>query len=338
MTISRHPDARLPAATRRFAFGLLLGAALAPWPAAAQSSEPFPTRPVRIVVPFPAGGATDVLLRNLAGHMEKTLGQPVVVEPRPGGNMLLAPAFVAKSPPDGHTLMLSSNPFLTNAAVYRSLPYDTVRDFVPVAVIGEQSFALVASSALGVSDVAGLLALARSRPNGLNYGTVSTGGASHLPAVRMEQQAGVRLTQVPYKGGPQILNDMVAGLVDFTFTDLGGALPFVQDGRLKVLAQTGAQRSPAMPGIPAVAETPGLAGFEFRLHLMVSAPAATPRPVLLRLNSALRGAIAQERGAARAGSTMDYLDTPLEEAARYFERQLALWTEATRQARIPLQD
>lgn len=323
---------------RRTALAALLGTALAPLPSLAQMADTFPARALRIVVPFPAGGATDVLVRNLAGHMEKTLGQPVVVEPRPGGNMVLAPAFVAKAPPDGHTLMVSSNPFLTNAAVYRSLPYDTVRDFIPVAVIGEQSFALIASSALGVSDVAGLLALARTKPGGLNYGTVSTGGASHLPAVRMEQQAGVKLTQVPYKGAPQVLNDMAAGLVDFTFTDLGGALPFVQDGRLKVLAQTGAQRSPAMPGIPAVAETPGLAGFEFRLHLMVSAPAGTPPPVLARLNTALREAIAQEGRAARTGSTMDYLDTPLDEAKRYFDRQLALWTEATRQARIPMQD
>ncbi len=332
------PGFPTPPPLRRAALGLLLAIALTPLAAWSQAPEPFPSRPLRIVVPFPAGGPTDALVRNLAGHMEKTLGQPVVVEPRPGGNMLLAPAFVAKASPDGYTLMVSSNPFLTNAAVYRTLPYDTVRDFVPVAVIGEQSFALIASSALGVSDVAGLLALAKTRPGGLNYGTVSTGGASHLPAVRMEQQAGVALTQVPYKGAPQILTDMAAGRVDFTFTDLGGALPFVQDGRLKVLAQTGAQRSPAMPGVPAVAETPGLAGFEFRLHLMVSAPAATPPPVMARLNTALREAIAQEGRAARAGSTMDYLDTPLDEAKRYFDRQLALWTDATRQAKIPMQD
>lgn len=274
--------------TRRALIALLL-ASCAPLAWAA-----FPDKPIRIVLPVPPGAAADALARSLGARLSERLGQPVLVESKPGANGIIASDFVAKAPADGNTLLFSGNSLAVNPYLYRKLPFDTLRDLVPVALLAEPGpMVLVAHPKLQVSTLAELLRAAKARPGSVSYGSAGQGNTFHLAGAMLAHQAGVSLLHVPYKGAAPALTDLLGGQIDVMFNSLLAVRPHLDAGRLKAIAQTGLVRSPAMPEVPTLNEA-GLPGYEFYGWFALFAPAATPPAVLVRLRQEMAWALAQD--------------------------------------------
>lgn len=249
----------------------------------------WPDRPVRLLVAFPAGSVTDTLIRNLSDPLARELGQPVIVENRPGANGVIGTEAGARAPADGSVFtILSVTNGAMNTFLMRRLPYDPLRDFAPVGFLAETSYILVVNAAAGIADLRGLIERARERPGQLTY---SHGNSSaHIASATMCRLAGVDMVPVPYRGGPEALTDVVAGRVDSTFTDLAAGLPQVREGRLRALGVTLAQPFPLAPDVPPVGSV--LPGFEFVFWFGLGAPAATPAPVVMAMNVALNRVLA----------------------------------------------
>jgi len=243
----------------------------------------YPEKPVRIVVPFTPGGVTDVLARLLAGKLSEGLKQPFVVENKGGAGGILGTDAVAKAAPDGYTLLVTNTIQTTNPAIYRKLPYDAERDFVPVALVSDPSgLILVASASLPAKSVGELIALAKQKPNEISYATPGVGSAMHMAGEMFNARAGVKLLHVPYKGMSQALNDVIAGQVMLTFQAPGVVIPHIQSGKLRALAQTGAVRSSVLPDVPTLAES-GLEGYYIAGWFGLFAPTGTPAEIVKRL-------------------------------------------------------
>jgi tripartite-type tricarboxylate transporter receptor subunit TctC len=314
---------------------LALLLALAACSAAAQA---YPAKPVRMVVPFAAGGVVDTTARLLAPRLSESLGQPLVIDDRPGAGGNIAADFVAKSAPDGYTVLITTHGHAISPSLYRKLPFDAERDFAPITQIASSFLVLVAAPKVPASSVTELLALARANPGRLNFGSTGLGAPPHLAGELFKQTTGVDVVHVPYKGDAPMYQALLANEVHFAFGPLGNAIQHIRAGKLRALAMTGGQRSSAIPEVPTMAEA-GLPGFELTGWLGLFAPAATPRPVIERLYAALGHAIAdplvRERfpplGYEPVGST------PAEFATRY-KGDLAFYARVIREARIPLQD
>ena len=259
-------------------FLALIGTAIAValFPAVAGAQQKFPTKPVRLVVAFTAGGTPDTLARMIAPRLTEVWGQPVVIENRPGAGGTLAAAIVAKAPADGYTLLATSPAFAITAAMNPSLPYDPLKDFAGVSEIGYSTTALVVAPSLGVKTVKELIALANAKGK-LLFGSAGAGSATHMNAERFRAAAGIKAQHVGFKGQPEFLIEIVAGRVHFGVAGLGPALPFIKDGRLVPLALATPQRSPVVPDVPAAPEVlPGWGRDGSQAWL---APAATPRAI-----------------------------------------------------------
>lgn len=261
-----------------------------PWVATAAA---WPTRPVRIVLPFAAGGSSDLVARLLADQLGQALGQPVVVESRPGANGIIATEAVARSS-DGHTLLWVSAAHAINASLYPKLPYDSQRDFNPVALVASPGPMVIAVPAASpVRTVADLIAWGKRQPGQVSYASAGIGNVLHLAGEMLGQQTGVQWLHVPYKGAAPALNDLAAAQVNFMFNSALALAPMVKDGRVRLVAQTGAQRSPALPAdLPTVAETPGLAGFQVTGWFGLLAPTALAAESVTRINQACVRALA----------------------------------------------
>jgi tripartite-type tricarboxylate transporter receptor subunit TctC len=257
--------------------------------ARAQDTEVYPNHPVTFVVPFAAAGGTDILARLLGQKLEQRLGQPFVVENRPGAGTVLATNFVAKSPPDGYTIMMAVSTLAINATLYKKLPYDPVNDLALVAVIASVPFVLVVNPSLPVQSVSDLIKLAKQRP--LSFGSGGVGAFHHLAGALFASMAGIKVTHVPYRGTAPALSDLVGGYIQFMFSDLGPALPLIKAGKLRALAVTTKHRFASLPDIPAVADA-GVPGFDAAAWQGVVAPSQTPRAVLIKLNSELNAIMA----------------------------------------------
>ena len=265
--------------------------ALAAFAAAPVLAQSYPTRPIRLVVPFAAGGSTDAMARIVGQKMAETLGQPVVVENRPGAAGGLGSEQVAKAAPDGYTLLMATTS--THAILPVANPrlgYDAVKDFAPVGLVARAPNVLVVGNGLGVSDVAELLKLARSRPGQLSFASSGTGSITHLVGELFLANGGIKAVHVPYKTGVQALPDVASGQVAFQFDSITWTLPQARAGKLKALAVTGPTRSPLAPELPTVAEA-GLPGFVGVTWFGFVAPAATPADVLARLGGELSRAL-----------------------------------------------
>lgn len=254
---------------------------LAAAPAGAQAA--YPARPITLVVPFAAGGATDLLARMVAERLKSGLGAAVVVENRPGAASTVGAAYVAKAPPDGYTLLMATSTTLAiSKTLYKRLPYDPVADFTPITLVAAVPFSLVVNPAMPVSSLRELIAYAKSRPGELSYASSGNGSPHHLGAEMLKTAAGLDIKHVTYRGSAPAIQDVIGGHVPLMMVDLQPALPHIRDGRLRVLGVTTASRVAAAPDIPTLAEA-GLPGFELVAWQGVVAPARVPRPIVDRL-------------------------------------------------------
>ena len=268
-------------------------------PAAAQD---YPTRPITLVVPYAAGGGNDAMARIVADKMSRTLGQQIVVENRAGAGGTIATRQVAKSAPDGYTLVIGGTGTLAvNPTLYANVGYDPRKDFAPVGLIGASALVVLVHPSVGAKSIPELIELARREPGKLTYASTGVGSGIHLGTVLFEHMAGVKLTHVPYRGSGPALTDLIGGHVAIYFSSLPPAVQLIKDGKVRALAVTGSKRANALPDLPTVAEA-GLPGYESVLHYGIVAPAGTPRPIIDKLNKALRDALASDEVRRQLGN------------------------------------
>ena len=270
-------------ATARVIFGVLLGAAACAPASAAQS---YPERPIRFIVPFSPGGTSDIIGRVLGAQLSAELGQTVVVDNRGGAGSTLGTTIAAQSPPDGHTIIVNHVGLAINETLYSKRAYSAPKDLAPISRVGDTPNAVVVNNALPVKSVKDLIAQAQKSPGKLNYGSGGPGSAGHLSVALLEDLAKVKFTHVPYKGGGPSVAATISGEVNFAVPAFPTAATHVKAGRLRIIAVTGAERSPVMPDVPTVAEA-GVPGYEFVIWFGVFAPAGTPQPIIARLNQAI---------------------------------------------------
>jgi tripartite-type tricarboxylate transporter receptor subunit TctC len=310
--------------------GLLLSAtALLAQPARAQA---FPTRPLRLVVPFPAGGSGDALGRVAASGLAQQLGQPVVVDNRAGAGGNVAGEFVARAPADGHTLLVAGQALLAiNRALYPNLGFDPAADFAFIGMIGSYRNVLVANrAATGAEDVAQLVARAKREPGAISYGSNGVGSLSHLVAQVMGSNAGAEFLHVPYRGAAPLMTDLLSGRIGFSFTGAPTALPMLDDPRVKPLAVTGVGRLAQLPNVPTMVEL-GFPELDAPVWFGVVAPSATPAPVLARLREAFAAAAAtQPWRASLAQQSAEPGGVSPAEAQRFLARERETWARAVR--------
>jgi tripartite-type tricarboxylate transporter receptor subunit TctC len=310
---------------------LLLAAASAALPSAARAQAAWaPERPVRLIVGFAAGGSTDVTARLVAAALSERLGQPVVVENRPGAGGNIAAEAAARAAPDGHTLLMGVSGILAaNPALYRNLPFDPVRDFAPISQIAFIPNLVVVHPDLPAADLAGFVAHAKANAGRVHYGSAGNGTSLHLAGALLAARAGLALVHVPYRGGAPATTDLLSGKIQMLASPLVEVVAHVQAGRLRPLAVTTARRSPLLPDVPTVAET--IPGFEVALWNGLLAPAGTPPPAIARFAAeaaaALRGAELRNKLAEQGSEPAP--STP-EEFARFIRAEIPRWTEIVR--------
>jgi len=246
-------------------------------------AQEYPTKAIRLIAPFAPGGPTDLFARLMGGKLGERLGQPVVVENRPGAGGSVGAEVAAKAAPDGYTIVLVSSSFAVNATLYPKLPYDTLKDFAPVTLLAQAPFLLAVHTGVSASSVRELIALTQANPGKLNYGSGGSGSGPHIVAELFKSAAGLDIVHIPYKGTGPLTTALVAGDVQLAFGNIFALVPQVKSGRLRAVAVTGAERSSALPDVPTVSES-GLPGFEaVGVHGLL-APAATPRRIIEKLN------------------------------------------------------
>ena len=297
------------------------------------SAQQYPSRPVTIVVPFAAGGGSDLLARLVAQKLEEKFGKPFIIENRPGAGTTLAAMQAVRSTPDGYTLMqATSTTMAINVSMQKKMPYEPLKDLVPVALLSSSPFFLVVNSNSPVKTVADLIALAKSKPNGLNYGSGGPGSMHHLSTELLQSMAGIEMTHVPYKATPPAMNDLLAGHIQVLFGDTTSVLPMIQQGTVRGIAVTTAKRSPAAPDIPAVAET--LPGYESASWQMLVAPGATPPEVIALLNREVHTIFSNPAVIAeleRRGIGPALTGTP-DQVRDFVKKEIVRWSDVVRRA------
>ncbi|HEY1329386.1 MAG TPA: tripartite tricarboxylate transporter substrate binding protein [Casimicrobiaceae bacterium] len=262
---------------------LLLGALIAMSVACGASAQTWPTKPVRMIVPFTAGSATDILARTFGQKLQEIWGQPVVIENRPGAGGSIGAGVVAHAPPDGYTLLVHSAGFAVNPWIYQGLTYDTAKDFAEIAPLGGQPNVLVVAPGSGIKSLADLIAQAKQKPGQFNFGSAGIGSGTHINGEKFKLATGIDVVHVPYKGTPEALTDTMAGRITYYFSPISAALPLIKDGRVVALAVSSAQRSSVLKDVPTVAES-GLPGFDYNLWVALFGPAGMPADLVERIN------------------------------------------------------
>lgn len=320
-------------ARRRFGAALAL-AALAP---RVQAQAAFPSRALRIVVPFAAGGPTDLMARAIAKPLQASLGQPVVVENKPGGGGVIGLGEVARAPADGHTLAFPSILAVTNPALMPDYPFDTLRDFTPLTVVGFIPHAVVVRPDFPARTLQDLVAMARAKPDTLAYGSSGNGTSAHLGAALFAQRAGIKVTHVPYRGAGPALQDLLGGQIQFMFLDMSSALSQIKSGKLRALAVAPKTRFAGLPDVPTVAEQ-GLPGFDVHGWYGLLLKAGTPAPLVQRLHAEVKRALdTPEVREIFAAQGIEPGGMPPSEYAALVRADLALWQQTLKQLGITLQ-
>ena len=300
----------------------------------ALAAEVYPQRAVRLIVPYPPGGAGDIVGRMLGAKLGEVLGQQVVVDNRPGGGQLIATQLAARADPDGYTLFLASATHGINPGLRKKLPYDTLKDFAPITLVGVSPLIFLAHPSLGVVNIQQLVALAKSRPGRVSYGSSGPGTGGHLSVELLKWSTGIDMVHVPYKGAGPALIDLIAGQIQVMCTSPLPALPHVKSGRLRGLAMTGRTRSRAAPDIPTVAES-GVPGYESTLWYALLAPAATPQPILRKVHAEtikiLKSSEVTEQLLAQGAEPVG--NSP-QELQQFLRMEIDRWTKLIEQANI----
>ncbi len=322
--------------TRRSAFGILAGAFAGPLAApAALRAQGFPSRPVRLVVPYPAGGSVDVFARIIAAEMTTALGQNVIVENVAGASGSAGTRQVARADADGHTLVIGTNQtHATNGFLLKEPGYDPVKDFVPVAGVADLQHALVIRNDLGVSDVKGLIAKAKAEPGKLNYGSTGAGSASHLAMELLKTRAGIDMAHIPFRGAAPMAQELVAGRIDLAYSTLPSVLGQIQGGQMKAIAIASAQRAPQLPDVPLLKDQ-GIANGEADAWIAIFAPRAVPQPVLAILIKSVLGGL--DKAEVRANILKQgIVPNPRDSAAfaAYLDGEIAKWADVVKAAGV----
>ena len=298
----------------------------------------YPNRPIKMLVGFGAGGGTDIVARIMAQKMSESLGQSVVVENRTGASGLIAAEDVAKSPPDGYTLMMGSQTvFAVAPRLYRKVTVDAAKDFAGVALSGASPLVLVVNPSFAAHSVKDVIAMAKADPGKINFGTGGTGTTPHMTAELFQHVAGIKMVHVAYRGEAPAINDLIAGQIPLMFANLSAVMGHIKGGTLRAIAVTGAQRSPSAPDIPTVAET--IAGFAAETWFGIVAPAGTPHAILAKLNASARQALVDndtkkrfaDLGMTNGGSSPEELDA-------YIKSEMVKWSKVIADANIQPMD
>ena len=314
---------------------VMAAAALAVPLAGAVAAQEYPTKPIRVINPFAPGGPVDVIGRLITARLSESWGQPVIVDNRPSAGGAVAGEIVAKARPDGYTLLVHSSTIVINAALYPKLPYDTGKDFAPVAQMAFSPGIMVVHPSLPANSIRELIALAKKRPGGLNYASAGNGTPGHLSMEILKKQAGIDIVHIPYKGAGPAIIDLVGGQVQLSSTNISAVVPHVTAGRLRALAVTSLQRWPTLPDVPTVAED-GLPGYEAINWYAFLAPARTPAPILAKINADVARIIEQPEIAKRF-SALDVAgagNASPAEFSKFFQSELAKWSQAVSAAGV----
>ena len=304
------------------------------WPAAGWSQTSFPDKPIRIIVGFPPGGATDILARDIAQRFATKWGQPTVVDNRPGANGNIGAEQVARSKPDGHTLLVAPANIAISATLFRKLGYDVTRDLAPVSMLATGPYLIVVPNALPVRTLRELVALARARPDQLTMASSGTGSPGHLAGERLQAAVGIRMTHVPYKGQTPALTDLIGGQVSVFFASAPVAAPFLASKRLKALAVTTAARIPILPDVPTVAES-GFPGFSVGAWHGAFAPGGTAAEIIAKLNEELGTFLRStevKKNYAQQG--LELVPSTPEEFGRFVRAEIAVYEKVIRNLRL----
>jgi tripartite-type tricarboxylate transporter receptor subunit TctC len=317
---------KLVALTAAVASTLCTNAALA---------DDYPSRPIRIVVPYAPGGGADSVARVVAKRVSETIGQPIVIENRGGAGSIIGTELVAKAEGDGYTLLLGqSGPISINPAVYQDLRYDPVKDFAPITMTTAYPYILAVNAKLPVKSLQELVALVKSKPGSMNYGTTGIGAANHLVTELFSSKAGLKMTHIPYRGTALAVADLIGGQVDVVFSDPISVLPHIQAGTLRALAVTSRERSPVVPEVPTIAES-GYPGFDAIAWHGILAPAGTPPNVIKRLNSEIVSALHHaETKTLLVNQAMQTVGNSPEEFAAFIKQDIAIWKAVANEADV----
>jgi tripartite-type tricarboxylate transporter receptor subunit TctC len=315
-------------------YGLAAAAALAGLGIGSAGAE-YPEKPVRVIVPYPPGGATDIISRTIASKLAASLGQQFVVENRPGGGQKIGTALAAKAAADGYTILLVSVTHSINPSLDKNLPYDSVDDFAPVSLVASSPNVVVVHPSVPARSMKELIALARAHPGKLNMATSGNGSGGHLAGALFQSMAGIQMTTVPYKGGAPAYVDLMGGQVEAMFTSPNPTLSYAKAGKLRALAMTGAKRSPAAPELPTVAESANLPGYEASLWYGFMAPARTPPDIVRLLNEQIvKAAQAPDVRKPLAGYAVEVIGSTPEGFAEHLRREMDKWAKVIREANI----
>lgn len=297
-------------------------------------AQSFPQRPIQMVVPVTPGGGTDVMARAVGQKVGELLGQSMVVENKTGAGGNIGVEYVAKAKADGYTLLFSPNTIATNVAVYRKLPYDLLKDFQAVALVGQTDVVLVVNASLKANQLKEFVDLARAKPGALNYGSAGLGSSQHLTAEYFNQMAGTSSNHIPYKGQSQAMNDLVSGQLDYMFSPLQNALPFIKQGRIRAVALAAKQRHRDLPQVPTLGES-GYPGAEVSNWFALYAPAGTPASVVKPLHAAFTKVLKQpEMKAKLEGMGFDIVDANLDQVTDFMRSELVRWSRVAAHAGI----
>src|SRR6204780_726204 len=299
--------------------------------AAALAADDFPTRPVTIIVASTAGGGTDIVSRIVGEQLSKQLGQPFVVDNRPGSGSVTGTAFAANATPDGYTLQTGLNASMAvNPSLFANLPYDPVNDFEPVGMLAQFPFALVVSNNFPAHSVKELIAMAKEKPGAINYASAGNGTGQQLSMELFKLMTGINLAHVPYRGAAPAYTDVMSGQVPVFFDNLASGLGQIKGGNVRALAVTSKQRSPLLPDVPTIEEA-GVPGYTYYTWFGLWAPKGTPQPIINKLNAELKKALAQpavkDRIIAAAGETMDM---PLADIKPFLKSEIAKWADVVK--------
>jgi tripartite-type tricarboxylate transporter receptor subunit TctC len=297
----------------------------------------YPQRAIRLLIPYPPGGAGDIVGRLISGKLSEVLGQQVVADNRGGGAQVIATQLAATAPPDGYTLFLASATHSVNAALRPKLPYDSIKDFTPITLVAQSPLVFVAHPSLGVSTIKELIAAAKARPGRINYASSGPGTGGHMSIELLKSLTGIDLVHIPYKGASPALVDVIAGQVQLMCTSPLAAMPHVKSGRLRALATTGPRRLASAPDIPTVAET--LPGYQSALWYALLAPAGTPQPIVRRLHDeTVKIVRSREVSQQLEAQGAESVGSSPEETDKFIRSEIAQWVRLAKQARLTLTD